>query len=187
MPNSDSCDACCSATSRSAARVLDSCGVSLVWYTSHITRTSRPPRIGCGREATGVRPRAEAWPSVWLVLELSKPQIGGSAPSVRILVFDRSLAVGRVPSIQMYSALYRMVVLVGVGASGDQRKVGEVARGGLVTGVVGLQEVGDGGVLGSPGVGQRGTSPAVGGLWPGPGAEQESDCGEVSLGGGQVQ
>jgi hypothetical protein len=65
-------------------------------------------------------------------------QIGGSAPSVRILVFDRSLAVGRVPSMQMYSALDGMVVLwVGVGASGDQGKVGEHARGGLVSGVVG--------------------------------------------------
>ena len=42
-------------------------------------------------------------------------------------------------------------------------------------------------MLGPPGVRQRGTSPAVGGLWPGPGAEQESDCGEVSLGGGKVQ
>ncbi len=42
-------------------------------------------------------------------------------------------------------------------------------------------------MLGAPGVRQRGTSPAVGGLWPGPGAEQESDCGQVSLGGGKVQ
>ena len=99
---------------------LDSCGVSSVWYTSQITRTSRPPRIGSGKEATGLRTRSEAWPSAWFVLEPSKPQIGGSAPSVRILVFDRSLAVGRVPSIQMYSALYRMVVLcVGVCANAD--------------------------------------------------------------------
>ena len=30
---------------------------------------------------------------------------GSSAPSGTILVFDRSLAVGSVPSIQMYSAL----------------------------------------------------------------------------------
>ena len=37
--------------------------------------------------------------------EPSKPQMGSSVPSVRILVFDRSLAVGSVPSIQMYSAL----------------------------------------------------------------------------------
>src|SRR6478736_6265308 len=154
MPNSDSCDACCSATLRSAARVLDSCGVSSVWYTSHMTRTSRPPRIGSGKEATGLSTRSEAWPSAWFVLEPSKPQIGGSAPSVRILVFDRSLAVGRVPSIQMYSALYRMGVLfVGVCAGGGHGKVGEVARGGLVTAVVGAQEVGHGGVLGPPGVG----------------------------------
>src|SRR6476619_5258162 len=113
-------------------------GVSSVLYTSHMTRTSRPPRIGSGKEATGLRTRSEAWPSAWFVLEPSKPQTGGSAPSVRILVFDRSLAVGLVPSIQMYSALYRMVVLrVGVCASGDQRQVGEDARGGLVTAVVG--------------------------------------------------
>src|SRR6476620_12006386 len=149
MPNSDSCDACCSATSRSAARVLDSCAVSCVWYTSHITRTSPRPRIGSGKEATGLSTRSEAWPWAWLVLEPSKPQIGGSAPSVRILVFDRSLAVGRVPSVQMYSALYRMVVLcVGVCTGGDQRQVGEDARGGLLTAVVGPQEVGHCGVLG---------------------------------------
>jgi hypothetical protein len=41
-----------------------------------------------------------------LVLEPSKPQMGSSAPSSRIFVFERSLAVGSVPSIQMYSALY---------------------------------------------------------------------------------
>ena len=41
--------------------------------------------------------------------------------------------------------------------------------------------------LAALGVGQRRASPAVGGPWPGPGAEQESDCGEVALGGGQVQ
>jgi hypothetical protein len=39
------------------------------------------------------------------VLDPSKPQIGGTASSARIFVFDRSEAVGRVPSIQMYSAL----------------------------------------------------------------------------------
>jgi hypothetical protein len=39
------------------------------------------------------------------VLEPSKPQIGSSAPSARIFVFDRKRAVGSVPSIQMYSAL----------------------------------------------------------------------------------
>ena len=42
-----------------------------------------------GKEATGLSTRSEAWPSAWFVLEPSKPQIGGSAPSVRILVFDR--------------------------------------------------------------------------------------------------
>src|SRR5262245_36103876 len=147
-----------------------------------------PPRIGSGNEATGLRTRSEAWPSAWFVLEPSKPQIGRPAPSARILVFDLSLAVGRVPSIQMYSALYGMVVLsVGVCASGDNRKVDEGMRGGLLTGVLGLQEIGHRGVLASPGVGQRRTSPAVGGPWPGPVAEQESDCSEVSLGGGKVQ
>jgi hypothetical protein len=40
-----------------------------------------------------------------LVLDPSKPHSGGSAPSARILVFERNCAVGRVPSIQMYSAL----------------------------------------------------------------------------------
>jgi hypothetical protein len=40
-----------------------------------------------------------------LVLDPSKPQIGGSCPFGTIFVFDRSFAVGVVPSIQMYSAL----------------------------------------------------------------------------------
>jgi hypothetical protein len=74
-----------------------------------------------------------------------------------------------------------------VGASGGPGKVGEHARGGLLSGVVGAQQVGHRGVLGPSGVGQRRSSPAVGGRWPGPGVEQESDRAEVSLGGGQVQ
>src|SRR6476659_4414856 len=49
MPNSDSCDACLSATLRSAARVLDSCGVSSVLYTSHMTDVAAAAdRVGEG-------------------------------------------------------------------------------------------------------------------------------------------
>jgi hypothetical protein len=44
-------------------------------------------------------------PGAWLVLEPSKPHSGSSAPSARIFVFERSRALGSVPSIQMYSAL----------------------------------------------------------------------------------
>jgi hypothetical protein len=44
-------------------------------------------------------------PGAWLVLDPSKPQIGGFWPAGTIFVFERSFAVGLVPSIQMYSAL----------------------------------------------------------------------------------
>ena len=47
----------------------------------------------------------------WLVLDPSKPQMGGSSESGRILVLDRISAMGTVPSIQMYSALYVTLVL----------------------------------------------------------------------------
>ena len=47
----------------------------------------------------------DALPGAWFVDEPSKPQMGSSAPLARILVFERSFAVGSVPSIQMYSAL----------------------------------------------------------------------------------
>lgn len=108
MPKIDSCAANFSATSASAARVLDSCGVMSMLRTSHMTRMSSPPRIGSGKLATGLSTRSEACPSAWFVEEPSKPQIGSSAPlasSPSIFVLERSLAVGSVPSIQMYSAL----------------------------------------------------------------------------------
>ncbi len=70
---------------------------------------SSPPRIGSGQVKTGLRTRSEEWPSAWFVEDPSKPQIGSaSRPTgspVMILVLERSLAVGWVPSIQMYSAL----------------------------------------------------------------------------------
>lgn len=85
--------------------MLEECGVSSMLKTSHSTSRSSPPRIGSGYVATGLSTRSELWPSAWLVLEPSKPHTPGSAPSARILVFERSFAVGSVPSIQMYSAL----------------------------------------------------------------------------------
>jgi hypothetical protein len=94
-----------SATSRHAARVLVGWGVMSVSRTSLRTRTLSPPRIGSGQLNTGCSTQSDASPGAWLVLEPSKPQMGSSAPSERILVFERSLAVGSVPSIQMYSAL----------------------------------------------------------------------------------
>ena len=89
----------------SAARVLVGCGLPSAEYTSHITRTSLPPRIGSGHEKTGISTQSLRSPVAWFVLEPSKPHVGSGAPSGMILVFDRSLAVGSVPSIQMYSAL----------------------------------------------------------------------------------
>src|SRR5690606_12089756 len=120
MPKTGSCAANFSATSASAARVLDSCGVMSVLRTSHSTRTSSPPRIGSGQTKTGLSTQSEAWPLAWLVEDPSKPQIGSSAPfasSPRIFVLERSLAVGSVPSIQMYSAL-KLTVHILRGGSG---------------------------------------------------------------------
>src|SRR5919198_1371200 len=109
MPKTGSCAANFPATSTSAARVLEACGVKSMLRTSHRTRTSSPPRIGSGQEKTGLRTRSEEWPSAWFVEDPSKPQIGsasrpGGSPAM-IFVLERSLAVGWVPSIQMYSAL----------------------------------------------------------------------------------
>ena len=64
-----------------------------------------PPRIGSGQSNTGMSTQSLLSPVAWLVLEPSKPQSGNGAPSARIFVFERSFAVGSVPSIQMYSAL----------------------------------------------------------------------------------
>ena len=81
------------------------CGLSSAPHTSHITSTLSPPRIGSGQWNTGLSTQSLLSPVAWLVLEPSKPQIGSSAPSGTIFVFERSLEVGSVPSIQMYSAL----------------------------------------------------------------------------------
>src|SRR5688572_22539395 len=67
-----------------------------------------PPRIGSGQLNTGRSTQSDLSPGAWLVDDPSKPQIGRSpafVPSSRIFVFERSLAVGSVPSTQMYSAL----------------------------------------------------------------------------------
>jgi hypothetical protein len=77
--------------------------------TSAMTSTLSPPRIGSGTLKTGLSTQSDLSPGAWLVLDPSKPQMGSSAPSAMILVFDRSFAVGWVPSIQMYSALYAIV------------------------------------------------------------------------------
>ena len=73
--------------------------------TSHITRIWSPPRTGSGQVNTGCNTQSEFSPGAWLVLDPSKPQIGGSSPFGTILPLERSLDVGSVPSIQMYSAL----------------------------------------------------------------------------------
>src|SRR5262245_49713503 len=105
MPNRHSWAAYLSAAFNSAARVFVGCGLSSAPYTSQSTSTLSPPRIGSGQLNTGLSTQSLLSPVAWLVLEPSKPQIGSSAPSGTILVFERSLAVGSVPSIQMYSAL----------------------------------------------------------------------------------
>ena len=109
MPNIGSCAANFSATSRSAARVLVGCGVPSTRKTSAITSTSSPPRIGSGHMKTGLSTQSDLSPVAWLVDEPSKPQIGRSARPdgaslSMIFVLERILAVGSVPSIQMYSA-----------------------------------------------------------------------------------
>jgi hypothetical protein len=61
--------------------------------------------MGSGTTSTGCSTQSEFDPGAWFVLDPSKPQIGGSSPEGTIFVFDRSFAVGCVPSIHMYSAL----------------------------------------------------------------------------------
>ena len=70
--------------------MLVTCGVMSGSSTSHMTRTLSPPRIGSGNENTGCSTQSELLPGAWFVLEPSKPQIGSSLPSSRILVLDRS-------------------------------------------------------------------------------------------------
>src|SRR5690349_13964841 len=70
-----------------------------------------PPRIGSGQLNTGRSTQSDLSPGAWFVDDPSKPQIGrspGFVPSSRIFVLERSLAVGSVPSTQMYSALMAM-------------------------------------------------------------------------------
>src|SRR5690606_39424698 len=107
MPNHRSCLAYFFATTASGARVLVECGLLVLGSrTSHMTSLFAPPRMGSGQMNTGFRTQSEVTPSAWLVLDPSKPQTGGSCPSSRTRVLERSLCVGSAPSIQMYSALY---------------------------------------------------------------------------------
>src|SRR5256885_2004148 len=105
MPNHGSWSLYFSATAAHAARVLVGCGVMSVSSTSHMTSLLSPPCTGSGQTNTGCSTQSDALPGAWLVLDPSKPQMPGLSPSLTILVFERSLAVGSVPSIQMYSAL----------------------------------------------------------------------------------
>ena len=79
-------------------------GVKSVSSTSHMTSLSFGPRSGSGQVNTGRSTQSESWPSAWLVLEPSNPQMPGSSPSATILVLLRRSGDGSVPSIQMYSA-----------------------------------------------------------------------------------
>jgi hypothetical protein len=75
--------------------------------------------MGSGQVKTGWSTQSDLSPGAWFVDDPSKPQIGSSVfPCSMILVFERSLAVGAVPSTQMYSALYaiRVPFLHGGGA-----------------------------------------------------------------------
>src|SRR4051812_37196125 len=109
MPKMASCEAYFSAASAHRARVLVGCGLPSIVSTSAMTSTLSPPRIGSGQLKTGFSTQSDLSPGAWLVLDPSKPHTGSSAPSASTLVLDRSLAVGSVPSIQMYSALYAIV------------------------------------------------------------------------------
>src|SRR5689334_1190816 len=77
-----------------------------------MTSLLSPPRSGSGQDHTGRSTQSDLSPGAWFVLEPSKPQIGRSALSGRTFVLDRSRAVGSVPSIQMYSALYATSLLL---------------------------------------------------------------------------
>src|SRR5262245_46528366 len=105
MPNQVSWALYFFATSAHAARVFDGCGVKSVSGPSASTSLLSPPRIGSGQTNTGRSTQSELLPGAWFVLEPSKPQIGGASLLGMIFVFERSLAVGLVPSIQMYSPL----------------------------------------------------------------------------------
>ena len=78
--------------------------------TSHITSLLLPPRTGSGQVNTGRNTQSEFSPGAWFVLDPSKPHNGSSSPIGTILPLERSLDVGSVPSIQMYSALYWSIV-----------------------------------------------------------------------------
>src|SRR3954452_12106748 len=84
-----------------------------------MTSTSSPPRIGSGHDHTGRNTQSDLSPVAWFVELPSKPQMGSSAPSARILVLLRSLAVGSVPSIQMYSARYTTVLSPSTSSDND--------------------------------------------------------------------
>ena len=103
MPNHGSCLGVLLRRLDQGRLVFVGCGLPSAPYTSHITRTLWPPRIGSGQWNTGLSTQSLA--GLAFVLEPSKPQIGSSASSGTIFVFERNLAVGSVPSIQMYSAL----------------------------------------------------------------------------------
>jgi acyl-CoA synthetase (AMP-forming)/AMP-acid ligase II len=62
------------------------------------------PRSGSGQTKTGLSTQSLLSPGACSVLDPSKPQIPGSAPSGMIFVLLRMSGVGSTPSIQMYSA-----------------------------------------------------------------------------------
>ena len=85
-----------------------------------------PPRSGSEQVNTGRNTQSDLSPVAWLVLEPSKPQIGGvDTSSARILVLLRSMGVGSVPSIQMYSAWYATEIPSGRCCRGDPQAVSE--------------------------------------------------------------
>ena len=104
MPNSGSCLAYFLATFSHAARVLVGWGFPSTSRTSAITSTLSRPRSGSGHTKTGLSTQSLLSPGACSVLDPSKPQIPGSAPSAMIFVLLRRSGVGSTPSIQMYSA-----------------------------------------------------------------------------------
>src|SRR3984957_365263 len=72
-------------------------------------------RLASGYRATGFNTQSELFPSACIVELPSKPQLGRSAKvgawsNTLIAVLPRSSGTGRLPSSQMYSSLYFVIL-----------------------------------------------------------------------------
>src|SRR5580658_8086456 len=96
------------------ARMLVECGVPSGCITS--LRTIKPSlRVASGYSATGLSTQSELLPSACMVELPSKPHLGRSArvggcSNSFIRVLPRRAGTGCLPSSQMYSSLYLVIV-----------------------------------------------------------------------------